>query len=271
MIIDNNKISLYIVNNISYIKFKKLEEYNNIEHAFCIDKSLNFKTRDKDGNRVEENLIYYDKFLSLFNLDYKNVVKPIFKHSSNYVIINKKYNKNYPDIYLDQYLDKDAMITNKSNFILSTTSADCNIIFIYDPINNVIANVHSGWLGTLNNIVVNTINGMIDNYNTNPNDLICCMCPSIRLCHFEVGEDVYNMFKNKYKDLKYYKFINNKWHIDLVEIIKDNLLNIGVNIDNILDSGICSMCNSDIMHSYRVDSKSGLNMGFICLKENNYD
>lgn len=272
MEIDTRKISLYTKDGITYIKFKKLEEYKNIEHAFCISKNLNFKTRDKDGNIYPYNIKNYEIFLKLFNLNYKNVVKPIFKHSTNYKIVEKKYNHNYPDICLDEYFNIDALITDKKDYILAATSADCNIILIYDTKNNVITNVHSGWLGTLNGIVINTINGMIEKYNSNPNDLICCLCPSIRLCHFEVGEDVYNRFKDKYKDLKYYKFINNKWHIDLVGIIKDNLVSIGVNIDNIIDSNICNMCNSSIMHSYRADyPDSGLNMGFICIKESSYD
>ena len=266
MKIDTRKISLYTKNNISYIKFKKLEKYN-IEHAFYIGKELNFKTRDKDGNKMEYNIKNYDKFLKLFNLNYINVVKPIFKHSIHYKIVEKKYNQNNPDIGLDEYFNIDSLITNKKNFILAATSADCNIILIYDKKNNIIANVHSGWLGTLNGVVINTINGMKEKFNTNPSDLICCICPSIRICHFEVGYDVFNAFKNKYNNDKYYQFINNKWHVDLVNIIKDNLIDLGVYKNNIIDSNICTMCNSDKMHSYRAyKSNSGLNMGFICLK-----
>ena len=272
MDINNKNITLYTKNNISYIKFNILEKYKNIEHAFYIGKELNFKTRDKDGNKLEKNIINYDKFLKLFNLNYLNVVKPIFKHSSNYAIVTKKYNDNYPDIYLEEYFNIDALITNKKGIILSTTSADCNLILIYDKKNNIIANVHSGWLGTLNKVVVNTINGMINNFSTNPNDLICCLCPSIRICHFEVDNDVYNKFKEKYQNKKYYKFINNKWHIDLVNIIIDDLINLGVNKNNIIDSNICTMCNSDKMHSFRGNKPNfGLNMGFICLKESSND
>lgn len=264
---DNNKINIYNKNNITYLKFKKLEEYKNVEHAFCIDKKLNFKTGDKYGNRFPEHLKYYETFLNIFNLNYINTVKPIFKHSNNYKIVTNKYNKNKPDFYLEEYNNIDALITKKENLILTATSADCNLILIYDPKNKVIANVHSGWLGTLNRVVVNTINGMIKEYQTDPKDLICCICPSIRVCHFEVDEDVYQKFKQTIKDIKYYKFINNKWHIDLVNIIIDDLINLGINKDNIIDSNICTVCNSNTMHSYRVHKENfGLNMGFICIK-----
>ena len=269
---DEKIISLYKKNNITYIKFKILEKYKNIEHGFCIDKCLNFRTKDKFGNFYNKNINNYKIFLNLFNLNYNNAIKPIFKHTNNYKIVTKKYNNNKPDFNIHNYYATDALITNKKNFILTSTSADCNIILVYDPINNAIANIHSGWRGTLNKIIVNTINGMIKEYNTNPKDLICCICPSIKLCHFEVSDDLYMQFKDKIPNQKYYKYINNKWHIDLTNIIIDNLIDLNIKKENIIDSNICTMCNSNIMHSYRADNiNSGLNMGFICLKGDNYD
>jgi hypothetical protein len=61
---------------------------------------------------------------------------------------------------------------------------------LYDPKNKVIANVHSGWRGTFQKIVEKTVIKMRDMYNCNTSDIICCISPSIRKCHFEVGEDV---------------------------------------------------------------------------------
>jgi copper oxidase (laccase) domain-containing protein len=39
-------------------------------------------------------------------------------------------------------------------------------------------------------------------YGSNPKDIICCICPSIRKCHFEVEKDVQTLFENEFKDLK---------------------------------------------------------------------
>ena len=141
---DEKIISLYKKNNRTYIKFKILEKYKNIEHGFCIDKCLNFRTKDKFGNFYNKNINNYKIFLNLFNLNYNNAIKPIFKHTNNYKIVTKKYNNNKPDFNIHNYYATDALITNKKNFILTSTSADCNIILVYDPINNAIANIHSG-------------------------------------------------------------------------------------------------------------------------------
>jgi copper oxidase (laccase) domain-containing protein len=42
---------------------------------------------------------------------------------------------------------------------------------------------------------------------------------------------------------------------------------IGLKKENIIDSGICSVCNSDIIHSFRVEKEGyGLNTALIGLK-----
>ena len=59
----------------------------------------------------------------------------------------------------------------------------------------------------------------------------------------------------------------NKWHIDTVQINKEILKNEGLKEENIIDSGLCSVCNSEIIHSFRVEKEGyGLNTALINLK-----
>ena len=102
---------------------------------------------------------------------------------------------------------------------------------------------------------------MIKEFECNPKDIICCICPSIRKCHFEVEKDVKDMFENEFKDLENLnniieeKIPNAKWNIDTVLINEMILEKQGLKKENIIDSGICSVCNSDLIHSYRVEKK----------------
>ena len=81
MNINNDLIKIETINDITYLKFKKLEEYSNIEHAFYIGKKLDFKTRDINKNNIKDNYKNYETFLNLFNLDYKDCIQPIYEHS----------------------------------------------------------------------------------------------------------------------------------------------------------------------------------------------
>ena len=60
---------------------------------------------------------------------------------------------------------------------------------------------------------------------------------------------------------------NNKYYIDTVLINKIILRRQGLREENIIDSKICTKCNSNVLHSYRaMNDNSGRNTGIIFLK-----
>ena len=116
---------------------------------------------------------------------------------------------------------------------------------------------------------------MVDDFDCDPKDIICCICPSIRKCHFEVEKDVKDdcekifSYTNQTNDFIEYigkKDGKDKWTIDTVMINKIMLKDCGLLAENIVDSGICSVCNSDIIHSYRVEkAEYGVNAAIISI------
>ena len=136
-------------------------------------------------------------------------------------------------------------------------------MILFDPVTKTIANIHSGWKGTLKRISIKTVEKMKKEFKCNPQDIICCICPSIRKCHFEVDSDVKEMFETQFRDIEKVKFdkivekqkLQEKWNIDTVLINKIILQQAGLKLENIIDSGICSVCNSDLIHSYRVEKQ----------------
>ena len=170
------------------------------------------------------------------------------------------------DFEQEEYKSTDGLITNQSDIALATTNADCILLMFFDPIKKVIANVHSGWRGTLKRISVNAVNKMKSEYECNPKDIICCICPSIRMCHFKVHSDVQEPYFNEFRDLKDIDDLivsvpnEDRWSIDTVGINKIILKQVGLKDENIIDCGICSVCNSDLIHSYRVE-KEGYELG----------
>jgi len=50
-------------------------------------------------------------------------------------------------------------------------------------------------------------------------------------------------------------FEENKFYIDTVGINNCLLVQKGIKKENIYDSGICSMCHDDMIHSYRSEGK----------------
>lgn len=73
----------------------------------------------------------------------------------------------------------DALITATPQLSLMTSYADCQIAIIYDPIHHVIANVHSGWRGSVANIYASTITSMQQQFGSTPADLLVAIGPSL--------------------------------------------------------------------------------------------
>ena len=144
---------------------------------------------------------------------------------------------------------------------------------VNDKQKNIIGNIHSGWQGTIKKIAKHAIIQMKKEFNSNPKDIVCVIGPTIRKCHFEVQEDVKNEFYNTFNYMKNIDKIiefnknTNSYFIDTVEINKELLKEEGILEKNIIDSKICTYCNSNIIHSYRKEGKqAGRNTALICLK-----
>lgn len=268
-------------NGVQYLQFRKLLEYKDIiTHAYSIGTDVNFRTARVNKQQLPENefnkaIQDYKNLCNAINVDYKNIVKTNQEHTDNIAIANKKINQDFPDINLEEYSKTDGIVTNRPNLVLSTTNADCILLLFFDPVTKTIANTHSGWKGTLQRISVKTVEKMINEFNSKPEDIICCICPSIRKCHFEVDRDVKEMFENEFKDLNINKNIDimekqndkEKWNIDTVLINRIILKKAGLKDENIIDSGLCSVCNKDLIHSFRVEKEGyGLNTALISLK-----
>lgn len=264
----NNKMIYVKKENFEFLQFNRLLKYSNIiTHCYSVGIDKNYRT-SRGNKKIDEkeysiNLNNYKNLCRCLNLNYKNIIKARQAHTDNIEIINK----------VDEFETSeniDGLITNKKNIILATTNADCILLLFFDPVKKVIANVHSGWKGTLQEISKKAVRKMVEIYGCNIKDIIVCITPCIRKCHFEVDEDVYKMFLEKFKELENLDEIitkkNSKWYIDTVLINKTILKKIGILEENIEDPEICSVCNKDIIHSYRAEGETyGLSTCLISL------
>jgi len=203
----------------------------------------------------------------ILNLNAEKLIKPHQTHTDRVEVVEET-DKNFDEV--------DGIITNQRDIILCTTSADCTALLFYDPVKQVIADVHSGWRGTVQKIGQKAVEKMIQQYGCEAKNMICCICPHIRKCHFEVEEDVVTVFDKAFSDMKEIGSSiakgnivdgKQKYHIDTTKINIEMLKQIGIKSENIIDSGLCTVCQKEHFHSYRVDKeKSGRNGAIISLK-----
>jgi len=152
----------------------------------------------------------------------------------------------------------DAVMTNESGICVGVSTADCIPIILYDAAKHAVAAVHAGWRGTLQRIVRKTIEAMRLTYGSAPADLKAVIGPGISVGAFEVGNEVYEQFCAAGFDMEPISRHEDKWHIDLPECNRRQLMACGVAEGGILMSGICTYSNpSDCFSARRLGANSG--------------
>ena len=144
----------------------------------------------------------------------------------------------------------DAIWSAQRGVALGIKVADCLPVSMLDRGNNIAANIHSGWRGAAQNIVGKTLD-VIGARNAE-----AWLGPSIRVCCFEVGEEVAGRFDERFVDRSY-----PKPHVDLVAYTTDILRSRG--IETIYDSQLCTRCEGSIFHSFRRDGSGGRNLALV--------
>jgi YfiH family protein len=156
----------------------------------------------------------------------------------------------------------DAIVTNQPGLILAVRTADCVPVLIFDPEQRVIAAVHAGWRGTLRGVVPKTVRCMMDRFSCRPSAIIVGIGPSIRACCYEVGEMVLAPLAARYS---YWQEVakevgEKKAMLNLQELIRRQLLELGVSVNQIETAQACTACDPERFVSYRRDGKNPGNM-----------
>ena len=158
------------------------------------------------------------------------------------------------------YENCDALISNSPYTYLVVSVADCLPIFIFDPVTSSIAAVHSGWRGSKAHILNKAIHGLGSVYGAKPENMVAYIGPAAGVCCYEVGDEVVKEFDARYVIQQHGK----KPHLDLKTLNKVILRDAGIKEEHIEISEYCTICHSELFHSYRRDKdKSGRMMGVI--------
>jgi YfiH family protein len=201
------------------------------------------------GDKKENVLKNRNIFFKTLGIKHENVSTQNQIHSTNICYISK------PE-YVE---DNDGLYTDKKNNFLAISGADCITIFLYEPGKKVVAGVHSGWKGTKEKILTKMVTELQKRFSIETTKLVAYIGPSICQEHYEVGEDIANMFNEEIKVFK-----NGKYYLNLKSDNVDQLLKLGVRKYNIEVSEYCTYNEKDLFHSHRRDKgNSGRMFGLI--------
>ena len=157
----------------------------------------------------------------------------------------------------------DAIITNRSGWLLGVKLADCCGVVIYDQAHHAIAAVHSGWRGTAQNIVAATIVAMQHQYGTRPMDLQVWLSPCASGLAYVVRNDVHAALPAYCTPLE---GTTSQWLFDNHAALRAQLIEAGVPVQSIITDESCTMTDQR-WHSHRRDGEqAGRMLAFIGLR-----
>jgi hypothetical protein len=161
------------------------------------------------------------------------------------------------------YPETDAFVSKTPGLALAIQVADCGAVLLGDPMNRVIGAAHAGWRGAVAEIVPKTIQEMIK-LGAEAKNIRVFVSPCLEVHNFEVGEEVAEHFPDHLVDFTSY----DKPHVNLKGLIRDQVLDAGVQEKNTLIDDHCTIDHDELFYSYRREKElSGRMAGIIKLNK----
>jgi YfiH family protein len=145
----------------------------------------------------------------------------------------------------------DAVISNIPGMSLAVQTADCQAILLYDPVRRAVGNIHSGWRGSIQNIIAHTVARMMAVFGTRASDLLAGIGPSLGPCCAE-----FIHYRREIPESLWHYGVGNN-HFDFWAMSRDQLQLAGVPAENIAASNFCTRCRTDLFFSYRREKITG--------------
>ena len=259
---------LHHKNGLQFFKFSLFEAYPHIRHAVFTRSggesrgdfgSLNtgFLVGDDDAS-VQKNQQWIARCMGADELTFALQV-----HETRILVLKKDHHPYFiPDTLPEGAApgSADAMITDIYGKFLAIQVADCQSVLLYDPQKQVIANIHSGWRGSVKNIISVTVRAMQSEFGCQPGHLLAGISPSLGPCcsefiHYtrEIPESLW-------------RFRCRANYFDFWQISRMQLENAGILPHHIEISGMCTKCNPHLFFSYRENKQTGRYVSVIGLQ-----
>lgn len=147
------------------------------------------------------------------------------------------------------YEEYDALITDIPHLWLAVKTADCVPILISSPY--AVAAIHCGWRGLQQDLLPLTLDILINEFETEPEDIHLTVGPHISTMNYPVSDEFTEYFPPE-------NFIKNngKWHLNLFSVVKDQAMEMDVISDNIWHANRCTL-EDEKLNSHRRSKTNG--------------
>jgi YfiH family protein len=147
----------------------------------------------------------------------------------------------------------DILVTGERRVTLVMRFADCVPVFLFDPVHSVIALVHAGWKGTVDQASRIAVQTLVDEFGSRTPDLVAGIGPSIGPDHYVIGTDVADAFRASFGNDADRHLIQADGQLRLdLWAANEHLLKLQ-GVRSVEVSGICTACHTQDWYSHRAE------------------
>ena len=251
------------MNLLEWKCFDEIEAYTTL--AYNDQKVFDMSFNGINDTQVLENRKMLANYLQT---DLNHMVATFQKHTTNFLEVSLKDGGKGMYTRDDAFDNYDAMYTRDKNLWLWTFHADCAPVLLYCRDQKIVAAIHSGWKGTVNEIVSRVTSHLINNEHCHPENIYAYIGPSLSKKNFEAKDDIINLVKKmSFNTSSFYtKKDDGAYLLDSQGLIQQQLLNLGIKQEHITVSPYCTYENEDLFFSYRRDKSPHRHITCIRLK-----
>ncbi len=169
-----------------------------------------------------------------------------------------------------QEREADILIASEPDCAVAVRTADCLPILLAEPRAKLVAAVHAGWRGTVQNAVGTAINSLTA-LGGEPARILASLGPCIGPCCFEVDERTAESIANACPGAEKLIAHTPTPHPNLAAINQLQLTHAGVKMENIEMLSTCSSCHPELYFSHRRDKGlTGRQIAVVALRSTAY-
>jgi len=241
-----------------FLKFSNLSSFPEIVHGISNRSygQMKFGLNVPDEEVVKNRRQFFDNL----GISSDKVVVAQQVHGSKVAMItNAEQGKGALDAHTE-IAGVDALITSAKDTYLMIKTADCLPVLIYDSALRVVAAVHAGWRGIIDQIIPEVV-GQLRQMGCEMENLNIALGPGICQKHFIVQNSVLKLFLENYPSAT---FVRNKdGYVDLKKAVISDLKKAQIHPGNIELAHFCTVCDNGIYGSFRQEGTGAPEMAAV--------
>lgn len=240
-------------NGVPYLQFPNLTRFSAVRHGVftrrggCSDPPFDSLNVGRGTGDAEDRVLRNRARIAAC----MGNTEPVYIHQAHGTDVVSLSRQEIPGFQALSRMKGDALVTDIPGRNLAIQVADCQAVLLYGADRKVVADVHSGWRGSIQNILGETVREMVRRFDCAPAHIYAGIGPSLGPCCAE--------FIHYRREIppRYWPYKDDRDHFDFWAISRDQLQEAGVPAENILNSGMCTRCRTDLFFSYRGEATTG--------------